>query len=131
MNDTDENLQKRFDEGDYSCEGIDAQAYQKVFEVLKREPEFTLPVYFADRLVSLIESKEKVKESSRDNLWLGLGLFSLVVALGVAFVLTGFKLSVGAFQFFAGYSGLTIFGIAFILLLNWVDRRVIRKIEAF
>lgn len=114
-----------------SSDGLDAQAYQKFSDALKREPEYTLPVYFADRLLTLVESKEKAKENSRDNLWLGLGLLSLVIALVVAFVLTEFKASVGAFRFFSGYQGLIFFGIAFILALHWLDRKVIRKVEAF
>jgi hypothetical protein len=124
-------LQKQFDEGEFSADGVDSQAYQKVFDALKHEPEYTLPVYFADRLVTLIESKEKATEVSRDNLWLGLGLFSMVIALIVAFVLTDFKLSFGAFRFLAGYPGLVFFGLAFILLLNWIDKKIIRKVEAF
>ncbi len=131
MKHEDEILQKQFENGNFSNEGVDAQAYQKVFDALKHEPEYMLPVYFADRLVILIESKEKTKEISHDNLWLALGLFSFVIALIVAFAVTDFKLSVGTFQFFVGYRGLIFFGIAFILLLNWVDKKIIRKMEAF
>ena len=131
MNPKDEALQKQIERRDFPAEGIDAHAYQKVFDALSREPEYTLPVYFADRLVTLIESKEKAKEISRDNFWLVLGLFSLLIALLVAFVMTDFKLSFGAFQFLAGYPGLIFFGFAFIALLNWVDKKIIRKIEAF
>ena len=131
MSNEEEDLQEQFDRGDFSSEGIDAQLYQKILDGLKREPEYTLPVYFADRLVTLIESKERGKEVSRDNLWLGLGLFSLVVALIVAFVITGFNASVGAFRFFEGYRGLIFFGISFVLLLHWVDKKILRQVEAF
>jgi hypothetical protein len=131
MKHEDEELQKQFDEGNLLGDGVDAQAYQKVFDALKQEPEYALPVYFADRLITLIESKEKAKEVSRDNFWLGLGLFSFVIALIVALALTDFRLSFGAFQFFAGYPGLIIFAIGFILLLNWIDKKVIQKAEAF
>jgi hypothetical protein len=131
MNNKDEDLNERFDQEAFFSEGIDEHIYQKISDALKREPEYTLPIYFADRLVTLIETKEKAKEVSRDNLWLGLGLFSFVIALIVAFVLTDFKASVGAFRFFAGYPGLIIFGISFILLLNWVDKKILRKAEAF
>jgi hypothetical protein len=131
MTHKDEDLQNKFDRLDFPGEGIDVQAYQKVFDVLKHEPEYALPIYFADRLVTLIESKEKAREVSRDNLWLGLGLLSFVVALIVAFVLTDFKVSVGAFQFLAGYPGLIFFGISFILLLHWIDKKILRKVEAF
>jgi hypothetical protein len=131
MKQSDEDLNEQFDRGDFSGDGIDAQASQKIFDALKREPEYTLPVYFADRLLTLIESKEKAKEVSRDNLWLGLGLFSFVIALIVAFVVTDFKASVGTFQFFAGYQGLIFFGIFFILVLHWLDKKILRKAEAF
>src|SRR5258708_19296436 len=119
MKTRDEDLQEQFDIGNFSDEGIDAQAYQKVFDALKREPEYSLPVDFADRVISLVEAKEKEKEKeiSRDNLWFGLGLFSFHIALVVAFVLTDFKLSVVAFRFLAGYPGLVFFGIPFIPFL--------------
>ena len=131
MNNKDEELQKQLEQENFSAGGVDAQAYQKVFDVLKREPEYTLPVYFADRLVTLIESKEKSKEVSRDKFWLSLGLFSFVITLTVALALTDFKLSFGVFRFFAGYPGLVLFGIAFILMLNWIDKKIIRKVEVF
>ncbi|HEV8513874.1 MAG TPA: hypothetical protein VGQ59_11385 [Cyclobacteriaceae bacterium] len=131
MKQEDENLQNQFERGDFQNEGTDAQAYQKVFDALKREPEYVLPVYFADRLITLIESKEQARGISRDNFWLGLGLFSFIITLIVALAVTDFKLSFGAFRFFAGYPGLVCFGIAFILLLNWIDKKIIRKAEAF
>src|SRR4051812_39009228 len=106
MKHEDENLQNQFDRGDISNAGVDGQAYQKVFESLKQEPNYELPVNFADRLITLIESNEKAKEISRDNFWLVLGLLSFVATLVVAVTLTGFKLSFGAFRFFAGCPGL-------------------------
>ncbi len=131
MKTLDEGLQKQFESGIIPNDGIESHAYQKVFDALKREPEYSLPLNFADRMMALVESKEKAKEVSRDNLWLGLGISSFLIALIVAFVLTGFKFSFGAFQFFSGYYGLVIFGIGFILLLNWVDKKVVRKTQAF
>jgi uncharacterized membrane protein len=67
------------------------------------------------------------KSSSRDMVWLYLGIVAFVVATGVAIALTGFKIHVGAFRFVSGYSGLFIFGAAFILALQWIDRSFIRK----
>ena len=131
MKSSDDELQNQFDQGNYTADGIDGQAYQKVYSALKREPDYTLPVYFADRLLSRIESEEKVKETSRDNWWLGLGLLSFVIVLIVSLVLTDFQPSAGAFQFLAGHAGLISFGLGFILLLNWIDKKVIRKVRAF
>ena len=127
MNHTDEDLQKQFNRGSFSGDGIDAQAYQKIFDALKQEPGYSLPLDFADRVVSLVEAKEKAKEISPDNLWFGFGLLSFLIALVVAFALTDFKLSVGIFRFFAGYPGLVAFGITFILLLQWLDKKIFRQ----
>ena len=126
-----EDFSNEFDPKDFSAEGLDAQTFQKMVDALKREPTYTLPVYFADRLVTLIESKEKTKEASRDNLWLGLGLFSMVIALTVAFLLTDFKATVGVFRFLAGSRALVFFGVSFILILHWLDKKILRKVEAF
>ncbi len=127
MKTTDEDLQRQFDKGDFSAEGIDAQGYHKVFDALNKEPEFSLPMNFVDKMMAKIESREKSKETSRDNLWLGLGLFSFFIAFIVAAVLTGFKISVGAFEFFSSHYGLVFFGAAFIALLNWLDKKIVKK----
>jgi hypothetical protein len=127
MNYTDEELQQQIEQGATPNEGIDTHAYQKVFTTLKREPAYSLPFNFADRVVGLVDAKEKSAQTWRDNLWLGLGLLSFLFASVVAIVLTGFRFSVGAFQFLSSYPGLIIFGLAFILLLNWMDKKIIRN----
>src|SRR5579863_6131429 len=130
MSYTDEELQHQIERGYSPNEGIDAHAYQKVFNALKHEPEYSLPLNFADRMVDLVEAKEKSVQTWRDNLWLGLGLLSFLVAFIVVVVLTGFRFSVGAFQFLSSYPGLIVFGLAFILFLNWMDKKLIRNITA-
>jgi hypothetical protein len=131
MKTTDEDLQHQFELGDFSAEGIDAQAYRKVFDALQKEPTFSLPINFADQLVEKVESRERRKETSRDNLWLSLGLFSFFIALLTAIVLSGFKFSTGAFGFFPSHLGLVIFGASFVILLNLVDRKLVRKSTSY
>ena len=124
MINTDEEMQNQFDHAGDVGDGIDAYAYKKVFDALKQEPDFRLPANFSDQVIAKLEAK---RESSRDFIWFGLGIFSFVIATVVAVVLTDFRLNFGAFKFIAGYQGLIIFGIVFILALQWIDKRVIQK----
>jgi hypothetical protein len=124
----DEELQDQIEKASSSVDGVDAYAYKKVFDVLKQEPDFHLPVNFADQVISRIETK---KDSSRDFLWFGIGIFMFAIAAIVAILLTDFKVSFGTFKFIAGYPGLFIFGLAFILALQWLDKKLVRPKTTF
>ena len=122
MTTKEEELQNQIEKTGSSLEGVDAYAYKKVFDALKQEPDFHLPINFADQIVSKIEVK---KESSLDFLWLGIGVFMFGIAAIVAIVLTDFRVSFGALKFVSGYPGLFIFGGAFILFIQWLDKKLI------
>lgn len=124
---TDDQLQESIESGD-SVSSKDANAYRKVFSALQREPDFVLSASFSHRIVSQLARKR----SSRDMFWLYMGLGGFVIALIVAIALTGFNPSMsfftlGAFTFLSSYKGLIIFGIVFILLLQWIDRKFVQK----
>lgn len=121
---SDEELQEQIERGDHS-DSKDAKAYRLVFAALRREPAFRLRTTFADRVARRAFQVEA--RSSHEIVWLLLGLFSFVVALGLAMYLTGFKPSFGAFEFVSSYPGLFLFGALFVGLLQWVDKRIIRK----
>ncbi len=118
----DEEIQKEVECGNIPLHG-DAPAYRKVFDVLRREPGYLLPGSFADRVTKRIIAAQ----SSNDIYWLYAGLFGCVVACAVAIILTQPKFTVGAFRFVSGYPGLVAFGVVFILTLQWVDRKYVRK----
>jgi hypothetical protein len=120
---TDEELQNRVEKGQ-AADSTDALAYQRVFSALKKEPAFVLTAGFPDDVIKRIELAKP--EASNDNFWLGLGIFGFVAAALITIVLTGFKPSSGAFKFLTGYSGLFVFGIIFILLLHYFDKKFIR-----
>ena len=122
MKRAEEELQNQIEKGLVN-ESDDARAYQRVFDTLKKEPDFHVSLSFADRLVALIEKKEE----KRDYWWMAAGIFLTVVALIVSLVLTSPHWNAGVFTFLSGYPGLVVFGIAFILLLHWVDKKVIKK----
>jgi hypothetical protein len=108
--------------GDDSVDGV---AYKRVFNALSTEPEFNLPINFADKVIRQIEIKE-AKSTAHEMRWLAVGIFIMVAAAVVGAVLSGFKPGFGAFKFWASYPGLFIFGLAFILFIQWLDRRLVR-----
>jgi high-affinity Fe2+/Pb2+ permease len=98
---------------------------KKIEAALSREPDFQLPPTFANRLVSLIEAKQK-SASKREIFWIAFAGFLFAVAVGVSVYLTGFKPSFNAFPFLNNYGGLVVFGVFFIGLLNWLEKRLLK-----
>ncbi len=123
MNIGDEELQNQIEKTGLAGDELDAQSYKRVFNALKKEPEFQLPGNFADKVIARIEIKT---ESSGDFFWIAFGILAFVVAAIVSVVLTDFKFTFGAFKFITGYPGLIVFGIVFILGLQWLDRKLVR-----
>jgi hypothetical protein len=123
----DEELQNQIEKG-LAIDGEDASAYKKIFSALKKEPSFVLPASFSDAIVKRIEMEKP--QTSTDNLWLGLGISGFVIAAIITIVLTGFNPGAGAFKFLSGYAGLFAFGIVFILLLNFFDKKFIRPLAS-
>jgi hypothetical protein len=119
----DEELQNEIEKAGSAGDGLDAQSYKRVFNALKKEPEFQLSGNFADKVIARIEVK---KESSGDFFWIASGIVAFVVTAIVSVVLTDFKFTFGAFKFITGYPGLIVFGIAFILGLHWLDKKLVR-----
>lgn len=119
----EEELQNKIEQGLTNDVSIDSEAYQYVFKSLKREPTFHVSISFADRVVSMLDKKEE----RRDYWWMAAGIFLSVIALIVTFVIVKAELTTGVFTFLSGYQGLIIFGVAFILLLHWIDKKIIKK----
>ena len=119
----EEELQNLVEKGLTNESNEDARAYQRIFDALKKEPDFHVSLPFADRIIALIEKKEE----KRDYWWMAAGIFLIFIALVVAIVLANIHWTTGVFTFLSGYSGLVIFGIAFILFLQWIDKKVIKK----
>lgn len=123
MKNKDEELQIQIEKG-FNHEGSeDALAYRKLFDALRKEPDFNVSLPFADRIIDLIDKREE----KRDFWWMGIGIFLSLISMIVALTLTQANWSAGVFTFLSGYPGLVIFGIAFILVLQWIDKKVVRK----
>ncbi len=121
---TDEELQGRIEKGEFS-DNRDSRTYVKIFEALRREPEFRVSINLAETILRQVDFSSR--RSSRDLVWLYTGLVACFVAMIVAVLLTDFKINFGALRFISGYPGLFVFGILFVLALQWVDRKIVRK----
>ncbi len=123
---SDEEIQNRIQQGEH-LHGVEGQAYRHVFEALQKEPGFVLPPSFADKVIHRITT---TPEQSYDMVWMIAGFSGCLIALMVVVLLTGFKVNLGVLNFVKEYTGLLLFGAAFLLALQWVDRRVVRKLMA-
>jgi hypothetical protein len=119
---TDEELQDQAEKG-FNGNSVDERAYRRVFDVLRNEPSLELTSGFANRMVSVLQRKS----SRADVTWLAIGIVSFFIAMIVAIAMTGFTLNWGVFKFISGYPGLVVFGIAFVLALQWIDKTVVRR----
>ncbi len=123
MKNLEEELQNQVEKGLVNESSDDATAYHHVFNILTKEPDFHVSLPFADRIVAIIEKKEE----KRDYWWMAAGIFLTLISLIVALVLTSTQWTTGVFKFLSGNSGLVTFAIAFILFLQWLDKRLIKK----
>lgn len=123
MNMNDEELQRQIEQN-APVTGAEGRIYKSIFETLRREPDFNLSHSFADRVISRIES---AKESKTELIWMGVGIFSFMIAALVAALMSNYELNFGVMKFISGYPGLVAFGITLILALQWIDKKFVRK----
>jgi len=125
----DEELQKGVESGNkFPGDDLDAKAYQEVFARLKKEPAAYLSVNFADKVIVQIIKRQQ-RTSSRDFYWLAFGVSLLVIALVVATIMTGFEPTLGFLKGISSYTGVFAFGVAFILFLNRLDKKLLSRSE--
>ena len=124
----EEELQSQIEKSAATDNGPDSRSYRLIFDVLKKEPSFKLSSGFEDKVIQRIEEK---KEAAKDSAWIWIGVASFIIAAGVSAALTSFNFNsfnfdLGAFKFLAGYPGLFIFGVLFVLGLQVLDKKIIR-----
>jgi hypothetical protein len=121
----EDELQRSVEQGNANMD-IDSKAYEVVFDALKQEPNYTLKSDFADRVMELA-SRQASGSASTEFIWLGVGVFLLVVALIVAMTQITMPQDFGFLSTMSSYSGLFVFGILFIGFLHFIDRRFIQQ----
>ena len=93
---------------------------------LKKEIDFKLSDSFSDRIIEMVMTRAK-----RERKWELIGIITtgvlFLAALIVTFVLTEFSFSLGVLTFLSDHLGLIGFAIVFIVLLNILDKKIVRK----
>ncbi len=120
--DKEEELQQQAQKNQLSGNDVDSRAYHVVFDVLRREPEFRLSANFSEVVLHKISGSE-----SPLYYWVAFVMLGFVIAAGAAIILTGFKPDFGFLKHISRFTGLFVFGAGFILLLQWVDRKLVHK----
>ena len=123
----DEEIQKNIEAGEMG-NSSDEKAYRYVFNALPKEKGEYLTQGFADRVASRIQ--QRTSESSLPEIMLAIfGGLAFIIGLVVTIAMTGFKPNLGFLNALSNYKGLFLFGIVFIILINVIDRQVLRKKE--
>ena len=104
----------------------EAEAVTRILSVLKAEDDsIRLTEGFSETVV-----QRMIKKQARENRfgWLGyfLGIFGLIVCLVISLVAVDFTPDFGFLKNMSHYSGLFIFGTAFILILNLLEKKIFR-----
>jgi hypothetical protein len=127
MNSYEEELQKRLERGERPGDkGLDTRAYREVFRALEKDPGYQLSDDFPQRVISAVRRRQQGRDT-RDYLWFGMGILLLAVASIATILFTGFRFDFGFLNTMADYKGLAVFGIMFVILLNWLDKRLVRR----
>lgn len=134
MSREEEEIQNRVISGDITANDPDAIAYRLVFMALQKETVGELPSGFAAGIVQRL----RVRAIRREKIWERSLIISasLVIFAGLTYALFTVQLSRitidftwGAFSFLSSYSGLIGFAAVFIVLLHFIDRRLLRHIR--
>jgi FtsH-binding integral membrane protein len=127
MNRDEERLQEKIEANTGFDDGNpDTQAYRQVFQALEKTPRYALPDTFADKMLRKIEQKEQ-RSLRITYAWLVAGIVLLTGGGVAAVVMTGFQFEAGFLRGMADYKGLLAFGVAFVLFLHWLDKRLIHR----
>lgn len=130
MNHYEEELQNNIEARNVSVNDADTKAYQHVFKSLKKEPEFTLPMGFADRVANMVAERNEKKIYTRDLIWLVVGVVFITIGFIIAIAVGGLKFDLSFLSGIAEYKGLIIFGVVFIGFLNWLDKKLLKDKHA-
>lgn len=120
----DELLQNKIEAGQRE-HSVDGKAYQIVFNALRSESFDSLSPSFINSVVHRITQAKAQQAMRRDYIWLAIGLLGFIIATVVSVIITGFNFNAGAFRFLTNYGGVLIFGGAIILMLLWIEKRIL------
>ncbi len=104
----------------------DIKAYQEVFRRLKQQPAQALSNNFEDRIIVKVLER-KAKESRRDLVWFGIGVFCLIIAGIIPLVLSDFRPELDSLKKLSGLGGLVLFSFLFLFILNQIEKKFLLR----
>jgi hypothetical protein len=122
----DEEMQNRIASGKIG-ETADELAYQAVFKALAKEQPSRIAPGLADRVILRLEKRKEERKSSFDLIMAIVGGLLFIAGFIVTLVVTGFRPDFGFLEAIADFKGLFLFGIAFIIVINIIDKQLMRK----
>lgn len=121
--DKEKELQQRVEAGEVPTTS-DANLYQHVFTSLKQAPEYTLPTTFAASVLHRLQLRQQ--QSLRwEYFYLGLGIVVMIAACAIVFAMSGLTVNLGFLKGLNDYKWVMMFAALFVILLQWVDRKVL------
>ena len=122
----DEDMQNKISRGK-AGETADEIAYQAVFKALVKEQPVEIKTGLADRVILRLEKRNEVRKSSFDLTLAITGGLLFLIGLIASVVITGFRPDFGFLNAVADFKGLFLFGVAFIIVINIIDKQLMRK----
>jgi hypothetical protein len=122
----DEEMQNRANDSK-SGEMSDEKAYRLVFNALGKEPVVDVAPGLADRVILRLQERKAARKASSDWIFAVGGGIVFLAGLIITIVVTGFKPDFGFLNEIADFKGIFIFGAVFIILINILDKQLMRK----
>lgn len=122
-NNLEEELQDRVEKGKERSTDRSSRAYRLVFDALQHEPEFRLSAKFSENVLQRLV----IIEGRNQYTWFVIVVAGFIIAAGVTIALTGFDPDFGFLKRMSRYSGVFAFGMACIVFLQWLDKKLVRE----
>ena len=122
----EEEMQDRIANGN-TGQSQDELAYRIVFRALSKDDPANTPSDLADRVILKLEKRNVAQKSSFDLIITIMGALFFLVGLIASVMVTGFKPDLGFLMEIADFKGLFLFGIGFIIVINLIDKQLMRK----
>jgi len=136
MNNSEKEIQERAFEswtGSSGSKGLptsDEQAYHRVFDALREEPEVDIPIDFAQVVTSKAIRRKKVYDFFRNSMFIGTICALLIFATSIVLYLISDDLLLNIWLLLTGFKSYILFGISIVFVIQAIDKMLItREIE--
>jgi len=126
----EEELQQKIEEGklqELEKNDLDVRAYASIFKTLQNAPQYVAPPDLADLVLKKLPAKRKRSLLQNDFFWLAAGIAILFGAAVFIAIRINYVVDLGFLNGMSAYKGLIIFGLGFIVFINFLDRQLVKN----